>query len=521
MKMHIGKLIEEEVKRQGLTPNQFAGLISTSRTNVYHIFNRETIDMELLARISKALKRNFFVEMTAEMASLLGTATQPATMANYKLASLSNVISKEVDGDTYSFPEYSKDREGLKVVLKEYFESDHRMPLIILESGFTFGAREVVKQMANQVFRGCGSTPCPKMIDVTKVKFMPEKVLIDYIDKNTFDSVEDSKLRVNEIIQVQKEVTKKFVCIIHTDPVVSLPDTNDEASFDKWGSETGTIFSRYESCFITVYRWDRQSLLSWAEDNHLHEYVLNYIRKHYLKWDAPVDYQLSHIEVPLDQIFLGLRAIDEPADYPTCHTYSQEEWRFVSAFISEKRNIDEEVFDLKDFTMDVIDFNEGKKLKEQLENLKVEQASIEKEPQTPTLYCRVVAEGLNWRYKYVITTIDNVPLDIPSHIAAALPYLYSLALESDLKGLDEDDVDVEEKFYPWLKEHHPKVAQELEDAADDYFNDQMIETDDYGQLRDEFPSDEVDFGCFVVRNSRVYNFIFYDLLEWKISIVDA
>ena len=82
MKMHIGKLIEEEVKRQGLTPNQFAGLISTSRTNVYHIFNRETIDMELLARISKALHRNFFVEMAAEMASFF---SQPSFVATRTL----------------------------------------------------------------------------------------------------------------------------------------------------------------------------------------------------------------------------------------------------------------------------------------------------------------------------------------------------------------------------------------------------------------------------------------------------
>ena len=512
MKMHIGKLIEEEVKRQGLTPNQFAGLISTSRTNVYHIFNRETIDMELLARISKALKRNFFVEMTAEMASLLGTATQPATMANYKLASLSNVISKEVDGDTYSFPEYSKDREGLKVVLKEYFESDHRMPLIIWESGFTFGAREVVKQMANEVFRGCGSTPCPKMIDVTKVKFMPEKVLIDYIDKNTFDSVEDSKLRVNEIIQVQKEVTKKFVCIIHTDPVVSLPDTNDEASFDKWGSETGTIFSRYESCFITVYRWDRQSLLSWAEDNHLHEYVLNYIRKHYLKWDAPVDYQLSHIEVPLDQIFLGLRAIDEPADYPTCHTYSQEEWRFVSAFISEKRNIDEEVFDLKDFTMDVIDFNENKVLKQQLDELKTKEAAV--------AYEKKVKENHGDWYINVEIGIevegymfDNEEISLPERVVNVLRYLYHQAWETDLKGLDEYH-DWEE-FDKWLKQHHPELVKELTEVAEDHMAYQL-DLDMDGTYRDYIPGESLGIDGWGILPDLEYKFDFYcSLPKWE------
>ena len=510
MKMHIGKLIEEEVKRQGLTPNQFAGLISTSRSNVYNYFKRDNIDLEMLARISKALHRNFFVEMTAEMASLLGTATPPATMANYKLASLSNVISKEVEGDTYSFPEYSKDREGLKVVLKEYFESDHRMPLIILESGFTFGAREVVKQMANEVFRGCGSTPCPKMIDVTKVKAMPEKVLIDYIDKNTFDSLEDSKLRLNEIIQVQKEVTKKFVCIIHTDPVVSLPGTNDEASFDKWGCETGTIFSRYESCFITIYSWDRQSLLSWAEDNHLHEYVLNYIRNHRLKHDAPVDYQLSHIEVPLDQILLGLRAVNEPADYPTGHTYSQDEWKYVSSFISEKRDINEE-FDLREFTMDIIDFNKGNKLKDQLDALKTKEAADAYEK-------KIKESHKDWYVEVEIgievegSMFDCEKISLPERVVNVLRYLYHQAWETDLKGLDEYD-DWEE-FDKWLKQHHPELVKELTRVAEDHMANQL-NFDMDGTYRDYIPGEDLGIDGWGILPNLEYKFYLYGFPKWE------
>ena len=110
MRTKIGQLIKEEVERQGLTADQFAGLISTSRTNVYHIFNRENIDMELLVRISSALHRNFFTELYKDMSVLLGASEPPATMANYQLASLGSLISKEIDGCTYTFPEYSKDR---------------------------------------------------------------------------------------------------------------------------------------------------------------------------------------------------------------------------------------------------------------------------------------------------------------------------------------------------------------------------------------------------------------------------
>lgn len=357
MRTKIGQLIKEEVTRQGLTADQFAGLINTSRTNVYHIFNRDNIDMELLVRISKALHRNFFVEMASEMASQLGMATPPSTMANLKLKTLNPVFSNKTDGSSIMSTVWTKDREELKVLLKEYFESDDRIPLLILETGYTFGARETVKQVANEVFRGCGSAPCPKMIDVSKVKMMPEKVLIDYIDKNTFDSVEESDRRISEICLMQKEVTKKFVCIIHTDPPVDVIGNKEMVSFEQLGSMMGALMARQTTCFITEYHWGRASLLSWAEDTGLHEYVLNYIRQHPSPEDSPLDFHLIHAFVPVNQKILALPALVKSFDYPTAHGYRQNEWEYVSDFISEKRDIKEE-YRLKKLIQDVIDFNE-------------------------------------------------------------------------------------------------------------------------------------------------------------------
>ena len=357
--MHIGKLIEEEVKRQGLTPNQFAGLISTSRTNVYNYFKKqENIDLEMLARISKVLHRNFFAEMAAEMAQKLGTATPPATMANLKLKTLNPVFSNKTDGSSIVSTVWAKDREELKFLLKEYFESDHRIPLLILETGYTFGAREVVKQMANEVFRGCGSAPCPKMIDVNKVMLMPEKVLIDYIDKNTFDSVGESDRRVSEICLIQKDVTKKFVCIIHTDPPVDVIGNKEMVSFEQWGSMMGVVMARNKNCFITEYRWGRASLLSWAEDARMHEFVLNYIKHHPAPKDSPLDFHLIHAYVPVNKKLLGIPALVKDSDYPTAYGYRQNEWEYVSDFIREKRDIKEE-YRLRGLIQDVIDFNEN------------------------------------------------------------------------------------------------------------------------------------------------------------------
>ena len=67
MEKPIGQIIREEVARQGLTIDEFAKRICTSRTNAYGIFSRLSIDMELLKRISKVLHRNFFADMAQQM----------------------------------------------------------------------------------------------------------------------------------------------------------------------------------------------------------------------------------------------------------------------------------------------------------------------------------------------------------------------------------------------------------------------------------------------------------------------
>ena len=59
-KTFIGKLIEDEVRRQQLTITEFSEKICCSRKNVYDIFKREGIDTRLLERISFILHRNFF-----------------------------------------------------------------------------------------------------------------------------------------------------------------------------------------------------------------------------------------------------------------------------------------------------------------------------------------------------------------------------------------------------------------------------------------------------------------------------
>lgn len=58
--IHIGKLIEEELRRQQRTVSWFARNLYCDRTNVYDIFKRRSIDTAMLLRISIVLRHNFF-----------------------------------------------------------------------------------------------------------------------------------------------------------------------------------------------------------------------------------------------------------------------------------------------------------------------------------------------------------------------------------------------------------------------------------------------------------------------------
>lgn len=61
--LHIGKMIQQVLKKQGRSITWFANELHCCRTNVYLIFNKQHIDTELLTRISKILGHNFFMDI--------------------------------------------------------------------------------------------------------------------------------------------------------------------------------------------------------------------------------------------------------------------------------------------------------------------------------------------------------------------------------------------------------------------------------------------------------------------------
>ena len=60
--VHIGAKIKEKLLQNGMSIETFAHNIFKDRSTVYNIFNRKSIDTELLILISKVLNYNFFLE---------------------------------------------------------------------------------------------------------------------------------------------------------------------------------------------------------------------------------------------------------------------------------------------------------------------------------------------------------------------------------------------------------------------------------------------------------------------------
>ncbi len=65
--IHIGQLIRQELDRQERTPTWLARKINCERPNVYYIFSQQSINTELLLRISQALNHDFFQYYTTSL----------------------------------------------------------------------------------------------------------------------------------------------------------------------------------------------------------------------------------------------------------------------------------------------------------------------------------------------------------------------------------------------------------------------------------------------------------------------
>lgn len=68
--IHIGQMIQKELKAQGRTVTWFAHVIHSDRSNVYKMFKRNTIDLYLLIKISEVLHYNFLKDCSDKLTFL-------------------------------------------------------------------------------------------------------------------------------------------------------------------------------------------------------------------------------------------------------------------------------------------------------------------------------------------------------------------------------------------------------------------------------------------------------------------
>ena len=61
----IGQLIKEELASQERTVSWFARKLHLDRSNVYRLFQKNSVDTDLLGRISLILDRDFFEELSS------------------------------------------------------------------------------------------------------------------------------------------------------------------------------------------------------------------------------------------------------------------------------------------------------------------------------------------------------------------------------------------------------------------------------------------------------------------------
>ena len=60
----IGILIKEELEKQERSITWFARKLSCDRSNIYRLFQKESIDTNLLVRISILLGKDFFSDLS-------------------------------------------------------------------------------------------------------------------------------------------------------------------------------------------------------------------------------------------------------------------------------------------------------------------------------------------------------------------------------------------------------------------------------------------------------------------------
>ena len=100
-KVHIGQLIKSVFDKSGMSVSELARQLHCERTNVYTIFKRRTIDVELLAMLSEILNHNFLDDAMR----LYGLTATFSPKLNFTI-SLDNFTAEKMERLTKALAEF-------------------------------------------------------------------------------------------------------------------------------------------------------------------------------------------------------------------------------------------------------------------------------------------------------------------------------------------------------------------------------------------------------------------------------
>ena len=84
--IHIGTMLKQELRAQGRSVAWLSRTICLERCSIYKLFERENIDVKLLARLSILLNHDFFADISTELfdtGSKMSTKTVPNNQQNF------------------------------------------------------------------------------------------------------------------------------------------------------------------------------------------------------------------------------------------------------------------------------------------------------------------------------------------------------------------------------------------------------------------------------------------------------
>lgn len=74
--IHIGKRIKQKLAEQGRTSSWLAQQLSYNRTTMYKIYDKASLDTQMLLRISRIMEYDFFQEFSQEFDSQVSSESK-------------------------------------------------------------------------------------------------------------------------------------------------------------------------------------------------------------------------------------------------------------------------------------------------------------------------------------------------------------------------------------------------------------------------------------------------------------